>query len=618
MKQAGGNFIRWGHAAAGPAQINAGDRLGLVTLQPGTDGESDTVKAAWKLRAMAFRDMIIYFRNHPSILIWEGGNQKVSREHAAELRGYMDHYDPHGGRAYAHRRADQVTAAFMDIGVGTEGGREIARLPVVEGEYDREESPRRVWDDASPPNFGYPEAKGMTYQLTSEQFAANQVNQYMKKLGAPEHSGGANWIFSDTTSGGRVPAEVARAGGEVDGVRLPKEAYYVCAAMWRGEPQVHIIGHWTYPVGTRKDVYVVSNAERVELFVNGQSLGHGTVTDRYLVTFKDVAFAPGEIKAVARNGDRIVATQLLRTAGAPVALKISAITAPGGLRADGAAIALFDVEVVDATGLRCPTVEQRVDFETTGPAVWRGGYDSGKINSINHPYLDLEAGINRVAVRATRTAGRITVTAKSAGLRDATISIESRAFAAEGGYSTVAPVAPPVKLPATAPAHAAFTSTAPTPRLAAKTATSLGKFIKTFNYTGPESAIVHVEIGARDGRNIYIDRDYTFANLPAALAGADWLQVADADQRYSAVDLIEMAVPANTVVTIAHDDRAPLPGWLTQQFQRTDQTLTINGQPMKLFSRRVAKDESLTFGSNTDGAPVRANQYVVLVNAAKP
>ena len=42
--------------------------------QPGTDGESDTVKAAWKLRAMAFRDLVIYFRNNPSILIWEGGN----------------------------------------------------------------------------------------------------------------------------------------------------------------------------------------------------------------------------------------------------------------------------------------------------------------------------------------------------------------------------------------------------------------------------------------------------------------------------------------------------------------------------------------------------------------
>jgi beta-galactosidase len=161
----------------------------------------------------------------------------------------MDRYDPHGGRAYAHRRADHVTAEFMDIGIGT--GPQIA-APPSSRRHNREESPRRVWDDASPPRFGYPEAKGQTYQLTSEQFAVNQVAQYVKKLGAPGHSGGANWIFSDSTSGGRVAVEVARASGEVDGVRLPKEAYFAVAAMFRDAACVHIIGHWTYPAGTER------------------------------------------------------------------------------------------------------------------------------------------------------------------------------------------------------------------------------------------------------------------------------------------------------------------------------------------------------------------------------
>ena len=618
MKAAGGNFVRWGHSASGPAQINAGDRLGIIALQPGTDGESDTVKAAWQLRAMAFRDVLIYFRNNPSILIWEGGNQKVTRDHAAELRGLMDKYDPHGGRAYAHRRADAVTAQFQDIAIGTEGGREIATLPVVEGEYDREESPRRVWDDASPPNFGYPEAKGMTYDLTSEQYAVNQVAQFVKKLGAPEHSGGANWIFSDSTSGGRVPAEVARAGGEVDGVRLPKEAYYVCAAMWRTDPQVHLIGHWTYPAGTKKNVYVASNAPDVELFVNGKSLGHGKASDKFLFTFANVAWEPGEIKAVASADGKVVATQTKHTVGAPVALTLTALTGPGGLRADGSDIALIDVEAVDANGERCPTFQQRVEFETDGPGVWRGGYNSGKINSINNTFLDLEAGINRVAVRATRTAGAITVRAKREGLKPGSVTFSSQAFGADNGASATPPAAPAVKLPASAPAHAAFASApAKSGAPAAKATAMPGKFIKSVNYTGPQASIVHVEINARDGRNIYVDRDYTFAALPAGFVGADWVQVADADQRYSAVDFIELAVTGGTVVSIAHDERAPLPEWLTKQFSPTALSLTINGKPMKIFQRRAEKDESLTFGSNTDGAPVRANMYVVLVNAAK-
>ena len=617
MHDAGGNFIRWGHTAAGPAQIAASDRLGLVVDQPGADGEADTVRAAWQLRTIAFRDTVIYFRNNPSILAWEGGNQKVTREHAKELRGLMDQYDPHGGRVYTHRRADQITAEFMDVGVGTEGGREIAKLPVFEGEYDREESPRRVWDNASPPNFGYPEAKGMTYQLTSEQFAVNQVNQYMKKLGAPEHAGGANWIFSDSTSGGRVPAEVARAGGEVDGVRLPKEAYWVCAAMWRADPQVHVIGHWTYPAGTKKPLYVASNAESVELFLNGKSLGVGQVSDKYLFTFPVTAYEPGELKAVATTGGRTVATHIVRTAGAPVALRLTSYTAPGGLRADGSDIALIDVESVDAAGNRCPTVQQRADFATTGPAVWRGGYNSGKLNSINNAYLDLEAGTNRVAVRATRTAGTITVTAQSEGLKPASLTLTSQAFTAENGATAVPPAVPAVALPAAAPKRtfdASFAAAAK-PAASAKSAL-LGQFIKTLNYTGPGASIVHVEVGAQNGKKIYVDRDYTFTDLPAALAGADWLQIADDDQRYSAVDLVEFAVTGGTIVTIAHDERAPLPEWLTKQFQPTALVVTVNGQPMKLFQRTMAKDGSLTLGSNTDGAPVRANHYLVLVSAS--
>ena len=619
MKQAGGNFVRWGHSAAGPSLIAAGDRLGLITDQPGVDGESDTRGAAWTLRASAFRDVVIYFRNNPSIFIWEGGNQKVSREHAKELRGLMDTYDPHGGRAYAHRRADQVTAEFMDVGIGTEGGREIARLPVVEGEYNREESPRRVWDDASPPNFGYPEAKGQTYQLTSEQYAVNQVAQYVKKLGAADHSGGANWIFSDSTSGGRVAVEVARASGEVDGARLPKEAYYVCAVMLSDEPRVHIIGHWTYPAGTKKTIYLASNADDVELFVNNRSLGHGKRSDTYLFTFPDVTWEAGEIKAIASSAGKAVVTQVKRTAGPAVSLKLTPIAGPGGLRADGADVVLVDVEAVDARGERVPTVQQRVDFEMSGPAAWRGGYNSGTINSTNNPYLDLEAGIARVAIRAGRVAGAIALRARSQGLKDGTTSVTSRAVAIEGGVTAVMQAVAAVTLAAQPPRRLAgpepgrSTST-PAAKMAGA---AVGRFIQSFNYSGPSSSIVHVESRAADGKNAYVDADSPFTGLPADLLGADWVQAASRESLYNAVDLMELTVVAGSVVSIAHDDRVARPAWLTRQFASTPTRITVNGQPMTVFQRRVERDESLTLGANVESGAVKAaNMYVVFVSSA--
>jgi beta-galactosidase len=614
MKAAGGNWVRWGHSAAAPVMIKAGDALGIMAEQPGVDGESDTVGAAWKLRVIAWRDMLIYYRNHPSIIIWEGGNQNVTDAHAQELRGLLDDIDPHGGRAFAFRRASQTDAKYMDVGIGTEGGREIARLPVVEGEYDREESPRRVWDKYSPPNFGYPEAADLTknaYDLTSEEYAVDEVGQYVRKVGAGNHSGGANWIFSDTTSGGRVRVEVARASGEVDGERLPKEAYYVCAAMFRSDPQVHIIGHWTYPAGTKKPIYVAANGDDVELFLNGRSLGHGQRSYRYLFTFPPVAWEPGELRAVSSALGRPVATDTRRTAGPPVALRLTPILGPGGFLASGSDVALIDVEAVDARGERCPTVQQRVDFECEGPAIWRGGYDSGKINSINNLYLDLECGINRVAVRSTLTPGTVIVRVRTAGLPPAELRLSALPFAVTDGVADLLPAVPKVPLPAVRPEFAR--EDAPAGRSATIGPAQAGRFLRTFSYTGPTS-IAHVEAGAEDGRNAYVDRDVAFSGLPAELRGADWVQASQVDALYSAADLMQLAVPAGATVFIAHDDRLARPAWLVRQFQATAVRLTLSGHPMTVFRHVAGPDESLTLGSNTDQADATAaNMYLVFV-----
>ena len=610
MKDAGGNFVRWGHVPGSPAQVRAADELGIVTLQPGGDGEHDTRGGAWQLRVDNFRDVLIYYRNHPSIFIWEGGNQKVSREHAAELRALMDQYDPHGQRAYAHRRADAITAEFMDVGIGTEGGREIARLPVVEGEYNREESPRRVWDDFSPPNFGYPEAKGQTYQLTSEQFAVNQVRHYVSKLGAPNHAGGANWIFSDSTSGGRVAVEVARTSGEVDGVRLPKEAYYVTQVMFTYEPRVHLIGHWTYPTGTKKTVYVVANTGgEVELRLNGRSLGRAKPENRFLYTFPDVAFEAGELQAIAYDARGVAAATISKeTTGPAVGLRLTPITGPDGWRADGSDVVLVDVEAIDAAGRRVPTFQQRVDFSLSGPAVWRGGYNSGKLDSINHPFLDLEAGINRIALRSTPQAGPVQLTARSAGLTAATLGVSSRAPAAP------APAWPAYALPATPRPQPAELAPQRGAALGPKPG-QVGRFIKAFNYTAPNAAIVHVETNAQPARNAYVDVDSPLPALPPGLVGADWVQVANRDALYHAVDLMELTVNAETTVTVAHDDALPRPPWLLKDYQQTATKLTLNGRPLTLFTRTVSAEAGLTFGPNTEDSSIReAAMYLVFVN----
>jgi beta-galactosidase len=611
MKQAGGNFVRWGHCAGAPADLASSDQLGIIVEQPGVDGEGDAIGEAWKIRASAFRDMLVYYRNHPSILVWEGGNQKVTREHARELRAHVDALDPNGGRAFTFRRADETTGEVMDVDLGTEGGRQVSRLPVIEGEYNREESPRRVWDAFSPPKFGYPEAKGQTYQLTSEQYAVNQISQYMSKLGKPYHCGGANWIFSDSTSGGRVGCEVARTSGEVDGARLPKEAYYVCQAMFRNDPQVHIIGHWTYPEGTKKTVYVASNCEDVELFLNGKSLGKGKVSDRYLFTFPNISWQPGELKAVAYRSSKPVVWQSKHTVGSPVAVRLTPIVGPEGFQANGSDVALVDVEAVDEKGERCPTFQQRVDFDFEGPGIWRGGYNSGKTNSINNRFLDVECGINRIAIRSTRIAGTMTLSARCGNLKPASITLTSQTVPVENGFIRERP---PV-LTLTKLIKPSLEERQDDPGL--QVVTPAGRCVKTFSYSGP-TGTVSVQQDAHEGAKIYTDRDITFNRLPELLQGSDWIQTANADKLYNAVDLIEVAAGEDGVVYIAHDDRLPRPEWLQRLFRPTDASLEVQGKAMKLFERRVHSGESLTLGSNTEDRRLKScNMYVVFVKAVE-
>jgi len=257
----------------------------------------------------------------------------------------------------------------------------------------------------------------------------------------------------------------------------------------------------------------------------------------------------------------------------------------------------------------------------TAPAAWRGkkvfiefeavrqigevhlnGQLLGTHKTGFTPFLDLEAGINRVAIRASRTPGRITLRAKGAGLQPASATVASQAFAATDGIATAAPAFPSVALAATAPTHPNLTADVSIAK--AKPATAA-------------ASIVHVEIDVANGRNVYVDRDFTFSDLPADLAGADWIQAGNADALYSAVDLIEFAVKGGSVVTLAHDARLAAPEWLTRQFQPTNRTLTVNGQSMKLYTRAMPADGSLTLGSNTEQRLAEARMYGVLVSAAR-
>lgn len=258
------------------------------------------------------RDAIIYNKNNPSIIFYECGNENISEAHMREMKAIRDSFDAHGGRAIGSRE-------MLDSKESEYGGEMLyinksAKQPVWAMEYSRDEGLRKFWDDYSPPYHKdgdgplYKNAPAKEYNRNQESHAIENVvrwHEYWKErpgTGKRVSSGGVNIIFSETNTHHRG-AENYRRSGEVDALRIPKENFYAHQVMWNGwvdteKEGIHIIGHWNYTDSTKKNIYVISTADKVELFVNNRSLGFGKQSNRFLFTFPDVQWQSGAIRAV--------------------------------------------------------------------------------------------------------------------------------------------------------------------------------------------------------------------------------------------------------------------------------------------------------------------------------
>lgn len=449
-----GNLVRWMHVTPWKQDVESCDRVGLIQAMPAGDSEKDRTGRQWDQRTELMRDAIIYNRNNPSILFYECGNKGISREHMIEMKAIRDQYDPFGGRAIGSRE-------MLDIREAEYGGEMLyinksVHHPMWATEYCRDEGLRKYWDE-----YSYPFHKEGDGPLHRNQPATDyNHNQDMLAIamircwydywrerpgtGRRVSSGGAKIIFSDTNTHHRGE-ENYRRSGVTDPMRIEKDAFFAHQVMWNGwvdteEDNTYIIGHWNYPANTVKPVYVVSTGEEVELFLNGQSLGKGKREYNFLFTFDNVAFKAGKLEAVSYNkAGKEISRYAVSTVGEPAGLKLTTIQNPEGFHADGADLALIQVEVVDKDGKRCPLDNRTIQFDLKGNAEWRGGIAQGKDNYILNTSLPVECGINRALIRSTTQAGKITLTAKAEGLPSATITLETLPVKVSNGLSTYLP-----------------------------------------------------------------------------------------------------------------------------------------------------------------------------------
>lgn len=111
LTESGGNMVRWMHVTPSKQDVESCDRVGLPQAMPAGDAEKDVEGRRWTQRTLLMRDAIVYNRNNPSILFYEGGNESISRDHMIELKKIRDQYDPNGGRAIGSREMLDINEA---------------------------------------------------------------------------------------------------------------------------------------------------------------------------------------------------------------------------------------------------------------------------------------------------------------------------------------------------------------------------------------------------------------------------------------------------------------------------------------------------------------------------
>ena len=318
-------------------------------------------------------------------------------------------------------------------------------MPMMETEYARQESPRRAWDDFTPPDYDYrgrylnggkKETGYDVYDQTQEDFALSTAKEYAEFYGARASGRGAKTYsavaalcWTDSNQHGRQSfSENCRTSGRVDAVRLPKENFDVFRVMQSEDPAVMLVGHWSYPKLTKdtylypvkkynghfmeetgeraqrdplhKTVYAIGSVHcaSVELIVNGKSKGVVRKPDHafvYAFTNVDITES-GTAEVVARDkAGKEIARHVVRSFVGDGTLEAKVMTGPKGWLADGSDIAVVDFSLVDANHTIHPYASDKITFRLEGEATFMGGWNSGvfgEASPIGKDFVNLESG----------------------------------------------------------------------------------------------------------------------------------------------------------------------------------------------------------------------------------
>ena len=447
MKDMGCNAVRTSHNPADPQFLEICDRLGLLVMEEAFDcWETGKVAndyhlyfknwAQTDIQAMVTRD-----RNHPSIIMWSIGNEIPSptTSTATNLRNWVRAVDttrPVTWGCFAasmNDAAPQAVASVLDLAgynyfpymydSGHSGhpewkmyGSETSSAVRSRGIY-KTPTNKNILTDSDTQCSSYDNS--VVSWGNSAESSYNEINKRSYMAGEFVWTG-FDYIGEPTPY--EWPAKSSYFG-IVDTCGFPKDIYYFYQSKWTSKPMVHILPHWNWANGTNVEVWAYSNCDKVELFLNGTSLGSKSMGSSGHLTWS-VPWASGKLQAKGTKGGVVVYDEVV-TAGAPskVVLKPDRTS----VKSDGKDLVYIETNIGDANGVTVPTATNTVNFSIAGPGVIVGVDNGNPISTEPYKANSRKAfsGKCLVIVQTTKNSGDIVVTASSSGLASASVTIPS-------------------------------------------------------------------------------------------------------------------------------------------------------------------------------------------------
>jgi len=467
LKAMGCNGIRTSHNPPAPELLDLCDKMGFIVMDEAFDmWKKPKNKYDYHLNwdewhRKDLEDQVLRDRNHPSVLIWSIGNEipeqwagkdgqdssgiSIARELASIIKSLdatrpitsaLNDPQPHNaiyrsgvldlvGFNYHHQDFKDFPQKFPGQKfIGTET---VSALQ-TRGHYDMPSDSIRRWPSRwdKPVTDANADLTCSAYDNCSAPWGSTHEETLKELLKYNFASGMFIWTGFDYLGEPTPYPWPARSSyfGIIDLAGFPKDVYYLYQGLFTSKPVLHIFPHWNWKPGQMVDVWAYyNNADEVELFLNGKSLGVKKKTGDDLHIMWRVAYTPGTLKAISRKNGKTVLEKTISTAGAPAKIIITADK--NSIHAAGNELSFVTVQITDKNGNLVPDAGNLVKFTLIGNGKI-AGVDNGSPTSMESFRAGNRKAFNGMCLAVIASNGKpgsIALKASSEGLVSATTMI---------------------------------------------------------------------------------------------------------------------------------------------------------------------------------------------------